>query len=291
MKRTTLFLTSAVLFALFLAPVARAEFGLKDFSVAFKNEDGSPATQAGSHPFEVETTLNFNTKFDAESGKEVPDGDVKSLHLELPPGFIGSAKAVPRCASADFLTVDEDGYPTCPNATAVGATQLALINPGEPLLEPVYNLVPPPGVVAKIGFIAFNIPLTLEIGVGQEPPNNILVDLPAAPGVVEVYGGATQLWGIPAAHSHDPFRGHCLQNGPVDNYGELKSKGICNTGAEEVPFITMPRSCTGPLSTSYEALSWQEPNALPDKGSSQAPGMTGCSKLGFTSRSTSTTKV
>jgi hypothetical protein len=49
----------------------------------------------------------------------------------------------------------------------------------------------------------------------------------------------------------------------------------------------MPRSCNGPLVTSYEAISWQEPNAEPDKGSASSAGMTGCSKLGFNPRTES----
>lgn len=32
------------------APLAQASFGLNDFDVTFTNADGSPATQAGSHP-------------------------------------------------------------------------------------------------------------------------------------------------------------------------------------------------------------------------------------------------
>jgi hypothetical protein len=87
------------------------------------------------------------------------------------------------------------------------------------------------------------------------------------------------LWGVPAAHSHDPFRGRCLSGvGPL---GELLSNGTCDTGAAEVPFLTLPRSCTGPLVTEYEAVSWQEPQAEPVTGFAESPGMTGCSKLGF----------
>jgi hypothetical protein len=281
MKRLTQLLATTILFALALAPIARAEFGLKDFSVAFENEDGSPVTQAGSHPFQVNTSFNVNTTVNPDFANEVPDEDVKSLHLQLPPGFVGSPIAVPRCSTADFLTLDADGYTACSDTTAVGAGHLQIIVPGEPILEPVYNLTPPPGVAAKIGFYAAQVPITAEIGVSEEAPNNIVSDLLNAAQVVEFYGAAVQLWGIPAAHSHDPYRGSCLELTRVDNYGELRSRGICNTSAAEVPFITMPRSCTGPLVASYEAISWQKPSAAPDKGSDDAPGMTGCSKLGF----------
>jgi len=279
MKRLTLLLATAVLSVLAIAPAAQAEFGLKEFSFAFGNEDGSPATQAGSHPFEVSTSFNVNTKVDPKLG-EVPDEDVKSLRLQFPPGFTGSPTAIPRCATADFLAIDELGNPACSDVSAVGTTQVAALHPGAYKNYPVYNLVPPPGVTAKIGFISFSIPVTVEIGVSDKAPNNVTAGLFNIPQVVEFYGASTQLWGVPADHSHDPFRGKCLSRKFV-SYGELFSNGICNTGAAEVPFLTTPRSCTGPLSASYEAISWQEPNAAPDKGSAQAPGMTGCSKLGF----------
>jgi hypothetical protein len=280
MKRLTSILATAFLFSLAIAPVARAEFGVKDFSFGFINEDGSPATQAGSHPFAQSITLDVNTKIN-ESSKEVPDGAVKSLHFDFPPGFIGAPNAVPRCTTADFLTVDNQGYTACPNATAIGVSWNRIPNPEGGFVEPVYNLVPPPGIAAKLGFVVFGISITVEVGLSGETPNNVEGGVLNIPQVSNFYGNSTQLWGVPADHAHDPFRARCLETSFTTSYGEQSSNGVCNTGAEEVPFITTPRSCTGPLTASYEALSWQEPDAAPNKGSAQAPGMTGCSKLGF----------
>ncbi|MET0307019.1 MAG: hypothetical protein ABW196_12445, partial [Solirubrobacterales bacterium] len=281
MKRLTLTLTTVFLVALAIAPAARAEFGFEGFELTFTNEDGSPATQAGSHPFAQSVAFDVKTEIEAGSGEEVPTGDVKALRFVLPPGFTGAPTAVGQCTTADFLTF-VNAYPACSNATAVGATWLR-INFADPeaFLAPVYNLVPPPGVAAKIGFYAAQIPITVEIGVNGEAPNNIEAGLLNIPQVIRFYGSETQLWGIPADHAHDPYRGKCLDVGYVDGFGELASQGICDTGAEEEAFLTLPRSCTGPLTSSYEAVSWQEPNAAPDKGSFQAPGMAGCSKLGF----------
>jgi hypothetical protein len=282
-------LGAALALALWAAAPAQAEFGLKEFSAGFFNEDGSPARQAGSHPFEVSTSFNVNTK--PGFAEEVPDGDAKELRFQLPPGLVGSTTAVPRCATADFLTVAEDGYPACPDASAVGTTQAQILHLGRNLSEPVYNLVPPPGVAAKLGFIAFNIPTTIEIGLSQEPPTNVIAGVLNVPQVVEFYGAGLQVWGVPADHRHDPFRGRCLALVNVDHYGEVVSRGTCeagaeDTGAEEAPFLTMPRSCSGPLAFSYEATSWQQPDALPDTGSVEAPGMTGCSRLGFSPQAT-----
>jgi hypothetical protein len=268
-----------VLGATLAAGPAQAAYGINNFSVAITNEDGSPATQAGSHPFAVTTSFRFNTRVDPELGV-IPDQETKELHIQLPAGFVGSRTAVPRCATASFLSVDEEGLPACPDSTAVGVTKtfLSTSNLGE--TDPVYNLVPPPGEAAKIGFIVNNVPVTVEIGINGEAPNNIVAGLLNVPQVIQVYGASTQLWGDPAAHSHDALRGRCLALGAGPG-GEYASRGICPAGAPEAPFITLPRSCTGPLITSFEALSWQEPQAPPLKGSTSSPAMSGCSKLGF----------
>jgi hypothetical protein len=268
--------------ALLLAAPAQAQFGLSDFSSTFEAEEGAPEPPpAGSHRFEAVTTFNVNTFIDSETGKPMPESDLKTLRLQFPPGFIGSITAVPRCTNAEFLTVDIVGYPACPNESAIGTTQTQIAEPGEPFGEPVYNLTPPPGVALKIGFIAFNIPFTIEAGINGEPPNNAVASVINIPQVVPFFGSSTQLWGYPAASVHDPYRGRCLTITPVDNYGELVSNGNCDTTAPEVPFLTLPRSCEATLTTSYEALSWQQPNAVPDKGSSSPPGLTGCSDLDF----------
>jgi hypothetical protein len=287
MRRLMKSLGAALAAALLLAAPAQAKFGLADFSAAFEDKNGSPELFAGSHPYQLNVSFNVNTK-ESESGVELPDGDVKALRFQSPPGFIGSIAAVPRCSTADFVTV-ENNYSNCPDATVVGTTQ-ALIQAGLGavfFLEPVYNLVPPPGVAAKIGFVANNVPITTEIGINGEAPNNVVSSVFNVPQVIPFFGASLQVWGVPAAPAHDPFRGHCLAVGTtIAAFGELKSVGNCDTGLSETPFLTLPRSCEGPLTTSYEAISWQEPSAAPDKGSFDAPGMTACSSLGFSPRIT-----
>ncbi len=290
MKRLALILAMAALFALLIAPTARAEFGLERFDITFTNEDGSPATQAGSHPFRVKTGFDLKTTIDPRYG-EVPSGQLKTLLEKLPPGFIGSPLAVPQCDSVDFLTQDENGYTDCPNSTAVGATRVrAVAAGGIGAVNPVYNLAPPPGVAVKIGFYVVQVPVTIEIGVNQDPPHNVIGGLINVSQAVEVYGGDLFLWGVPADPAHDPYRGRCLRLGPAGTLDQFESNGICSTNLPQIPFLTLPRSCQGPLETSYEAVSWQEPFALPVKGSvlshdnAEPPnpqGMTGCSKIGF----------
>jgi hypothetical protein len=289
MKRLSSVLATATMLALAFAPMAHAGFGMKDFDLTFTNADGSPATQAGSHPFAVTTGFDFNTRVDPKYGV-VSDGQIKNLLVKLPAGFIGSPLATPRCATADFLNQHEDETNDCPDSTAVGATDAEIIGPGDPVPAPVYNLVPPPGVAVKLGFFVVQVPVTIEIGVSQDPPYNVVASASNVSQGVEVYGGRLEIWGVPADHAHDPFRGRCLDTRNLDDQGQFQSEGICPTNSTELPFLTLPRSCQGPMAIGYEAISWQEPLAPPFTGSvlthdnAEPPnpqGMTGCPKLGF----------
>jgi hypothetical protein len=286
----------SLLFVCLNAPSAQASFGLEQFDLSFTNEDGSPATQAGSHPFAVTTGFRLNTVVDPKyvsagnTSGEVTDEQLKTLTVKLPAGFVGSPAATPRCATPDFLTTDIFGYTACPNSTAVGVTTATVIGPQNERPAPVYNLVPPPGVAVKLGFFVVQVPVTIEIGVNQESPYNVVAGLVNVAQGVEVYGGSLTVWGVPADPAHDPIRGRCLDISKLGVDGQFQSVGDCPTNATQLPFITLPRSCQGPLETSYEAVSWQNPFAVPVKGSvfshddAEPPnpqGMSGCSRLGF----------
>jgi hypothetical protein len=291
MKRVVSILAASALIVLVATPVSQAAFEVKNFDSVFTNEDGSPATQAGSHPFAMTTGFDVNTVIHPIRG-EIPAEDARDLIIEFPRGFTGSPLATPKCATADFLTVDPTDKvgPGCPDSTALGATRARVANPDPPgFAAPVYNLTPPPGMVVKLGFWVVSVPVVIEIGVSEDPPYNVVSKLINIPQPVPFYGGKLELWGNPANAVHDPLRGGCLVEGSPGTIEEFKSNGICETNIPEVPFLTLPRSCTGPMVTNYEADSWQSPGAFvfgellshDDAEPPNPQGMTGCSKLGF----------
>ena len=71
------------------------------------------------------------------------------------------------------------------------------------------------------------------------------------------------------------------------DYPSPPSYGNCPTNAPAVPFLTLPRSCQGPLATTYAIDSWQgsfEQGSVLTHDNAEPPnpiGMSGCSKLGF----------
>jgi hypothetical protein len=272
------------------ATPASAAFGLKDLDVTFTAADGTPSMQAGSHPFAMTTSLDVNTA-KPEPGVEVPEGGVRDLIVNLPPGFVGTPNPVPNCSTADFLN-SEDGYPSCPDASAVGValTRMTLLAPSpQTLYSPVYNLKPPPGVAAKFGFIALALPVTFEVGVSPSPPYNLAARVTNITEAALFYGSDLTLWGNPADSAHDPLRGRCLDL--LAGLPEPTSLGDCPVSLPQKPFLTLPRSCTGPLTAGFEAVAWntgeRNTGTATTHDGSVPPnplGMSGCSKLGFSPR-------
>jgi hypothetical protein len=283
MKRAIPALATALALLAFTTP-AHGAFGLEEFDVTFTDAEGNTASQAGSHPFQMTTSLSF---FPNESGVP-PFETVKDFFARQVPGFVGNPSAVPRCSTADFLTPVSLGsrgtIPNCPDSSALGvisATLAAKGSPGATIFGATYNLEPPPGVAAKIGFWIQSLPVTLEAGVEESPPYRLIAGPTNISQVLEVLGSEFVLWGTPAAEAHDPLRGRCLD--PVEG----TSLGDCPADTSEVPFLTLPRACEGPLQTFYRADSWQKPglwvegSATTHDAVGNPLGMTGCGKLDF----------
>lgn len=261
----------AALAALSSAPAAQAAFGFEKLDMTFENADGTLVPQAGAHPFQMSTTIAFNTKFNSTLGIEIPDGEPRDLVVGQVPGFVGDPFAVPTCSTADFA------LKSCPVSSQVGTVDTEFQEPGfreDP--EAVYNLAPSPGTAASLGWhiSAANVPITLDARVNESHPSNVVVTLTNIPNVVPVYESKVILWGVPAASSHDSERKGC-------------GAGGCAVNIAKRPFLTTPRSCTGPLATTFAGRSWEGAQATGsalthDEAVPPAPlGMTGCGKLGF----------
>jgi hypothetical protein len=92
MRRAPLLLLAAALLAATFASPASASFGLKDIQVSFGEADGTPATQAGSHPFAMTTSFRLNEA----GGGEFPDGAIKDFEAEQ----AAWSRIRPRCRAA-----------------------------------------------------------------------------------------------------------------------------------------------------------------------------------------------
>jgi hypothetical protein len=264
MRKIALSAVCSALLMLALAPSANAAFGLNNFDVTFTDKEGTPVTQAGSHPFAMTTSFGVNYS-EPSPGKAFPDGDFKDLFIEQAEGFVGDATAMPRCPTAAFSTIIELRS-QCPDDTVVGQVAAAVESPINYSWAPVFNLEPPPGAQARLGFSILGVNVVTDVGVKQSPRYNILASLRGNPQPLPVFGAKFQLWGNPADPDHDRFRGNDCQPNVFElvapSPAELEfeaSKSSCPSGAENLPFLTLPRNCDGPGATAFQTSSWQEP--------------------------------
>jgi hypothetical protein len=303
MKRALTVFAGIALLLCLLASSAQASFGLKGLDVTFTAENGSPEMQAGSHPFA--TTVRFDVNTIAGGTNELPDESPKDVLVELPPGLIGKPDATPRCPTVDFTTINREvNLPACADSTALGLAGIRVAvgagNQPREFIVPAFNLVPPPGKALKLGFIVLGVPVVVEGGLSHEPPYNVLSGATNITQTLDFFGSRLTLWGNPADPAHDPYRGSCddaqharpLPGEP--GAGLPASTGLCPVSTPEVPLLTMPTSCTGPITTVFEGDSWQHPGppypfrATVESHDASIPsnplGVHGCSKLGFSPR-------
>lgn len=280
-----------------LSTEAVPPFGLAYFAPEIVGEDGRPDKQAGSHPFELATSLAFNV-----SGREVPgEGSsenpltsfsAKDLEVALPPGLIGDPDSVPRCSQHDFQTRES---PNCPDVSEVGTIKLMFFGSFPSAVYPVYDVVPPPGQIGELGVsVAGLAHIPMFFHVRADGDYGLTVRLRELPETGPLQGAVLTLWGVPAASSHDLEREGLVDlGGPgevckprVKLNGEVTG---CHSGIPDKPLLTLPTACTSPLEALVRTDSWQDPEpSAPFRPQSQiAPGLQagspeGCERLTFT---------
>jgi hypothetical protein len=283
--------------------------GTEGFAVSPSNADGTPDLLAGSHPFQMTTSFALKTITNA-AGKQEVLGDLKDVHLELPPGLIGDPLAVPACTSEEFTTPgppntanggelpgDVDST-SCPIETQIGLANVRVIEHGASVVfvVGVYNLVAPPGVPAELGFSVQGSPVLLAPSVRTDGDFGLSVDTRNAAQLLTISAVSVTLWGVPADSSHDRQREPCRTLG-----------GLCPVSTPRVAFLRAPTSCSGPQLSTLAVDSWEEPgrftadpgslneegvpnlsdprwktaSSVMSDGSAVAAGFTGCETLPF----------
>jgi hypothetical protein len=274
-----------------LPSIAWADFGLTEPSVSFADGSGNVELLAGSHPYS--TTIHFGLNEVAEGPKVFPDGSVKDVISDLPPGFAADATATPRCAGPEFAQiVRTTSLPACPDSSAVGiATVKVPVAPGEApgyFAAPLYNLIPGPGHVLKLGFVILDVPITIEGGLTATAPYRAYGAATNISQAVSFFGSSLTLWGNPADPRHDTERGSCVNSVTfVHAPGEVNSTGSCPYGgSSEKPFTTMPTGCGETLLTTLEADSWQMPDpSSTTQATAESPSLEDCADLPLEARS------
>jgi hypothetical protein len=280
MRRCLQSLALAVV-ALALAAPAGAAPSLESFDVTFVDSKGNPSMQAGSHPFAMVTSMSASKEEDS-TGKFFPLEPFRNARFGQVPGLTGNPAAAPACSTLDFLTLVSgiNTLPECSLGAAIGVVSVVTGSGAgvETLSAPVYNLQAAPGTAAKIGFWVQNVPVTADLLLNEFPPYNVVAKLTNISQVLEFLGAKLTLWGVPADPGHDKERGLCFTT--VANPNDS-----CPAEISRAPFLTLPRACEGPLTTTWETESWlgtfSQGGTLTHDEFGNPSGMTNCDKLPF----------
>ncbi len=273
----------------------RATFGVEELKLVPTNEDGTVDTQAGSHPFELTTTLQLagalepNPLLPSEPEEDEPAGSLpKDFHFNLPAGLIGNPQVVPQCTSEQFDELLEFDFNGCPADTALGVAEVEVnLYAGSPLTVPLFNLVPAVGEPARFGFSLFHVPIILNTAVRTGGDYGVVVSVNNISQVFGVLGSQVTFWGVPEDPRHNPVRGwNCLFD---DEHDAEYLPCVAPVNPRITPFLTLPTSCSGPagMRSTVEADSWGEPGVFkqgeysPVSGAGEALGLVGCNRLPF----------
>lgn len=257
-------------------------FGVEDYSLALENEGGAPDTQAGSHPFQLTTTLALNESSEPTN----PPALAKDVQLDWPPGLIGNPLPFAQCDEAEFSTIVNGAVNLCSANSAVGVASVTFVLHGgsvETESVPVFNLVPAPGEPARFGWEVDKAAVYVDSAVRTGSDYGVVVSIHNITQLVSFLSSRVTIWGVPGDSRHDNARGwSCVNAGAFIQEDESLPPCASVGQTQPPPFLTLPTSCTGPLQTTVQADSWKDPTPLaPLAASEPIPSLNGCDRLPF----------
>jgi hypothetical protein len=260
-------------------------FGIERFSARAEEEGGLAARHAGSHPFQLTTTIQPN------AGRLIPGATHKdavveqpaiprNLRFPLPAGLVGNATAVPRCDMVTFLDpaslrnlCPDDSVIGVASVTAVEEVTLGFVR----LAVPLFNLPPGPGEPARLGFMVAGVPVVINTDVDPDNQYQIIAKVSNAPQSAEFISSTVTIWGVPGDPRHDNARGwNCVY---FTHAGDPCTRP---SNLQENAFLRQPVSCATPFNFSAEIEPWNVPfGSVVDRAESVAESMIACNQVPF----------
>ncbi|HYM45618.1 MAG TPA: hypothetical protein VES65_05590 [Solirubrobacteraceae bacterium] len=219
-----------------LAPVAHAAFGVSEAnfeagtcnvnSCTYEGVEANHSeafTQAAGHPPWGLTGFELNSK-EVLFGQHEPEGVLKRVRVDVPPGLAANPEALPECELSAFEK-DE-----CDSKTEVGETKLTafVLAADAEITGTVYNLEPPPGLPLLFG-IHVEVPLVANEHIFLE-------------GHVDWSGDYHEYFEIKNISKSIPV---------------LKSKLLFKGTAGKGDFLTLPSECSTTTTSHLEVESWE----------------------------------
>jgi hypothetical protein len=285
-------LASTTMFATALAPAAQASFSVEKWEagtckVSTCADGGSTSdfyTQAAGHPnFGI---TDFEFKYSESVGVKTPEGSVKDVRVDLPPGLAVNPEATKaQCTDAE-LELDEE---KCPAESQVGedeAIGTAALTPLLPLLKttvtehfPVYNMVRKSGEPARFG---------VEV-------NSATLKLVGLQGHIYLQGGiswyreaeTSESSGVATGDFHEYFKIQNIAQQPEVVESRLIFWGVPQEHSgvgTPTAFLTMPSAaadCAAKQTTYLHVDSYENPGQFVKYANETPVTATGCDSLAF----------
>ncbi|HEX3911743.1 MAG TPA: hypothetical protein VHW67_13690 [Solirubrobacteraceae bacterium] len=277
---------------------APTPFGVERYELSPEEEDGSPAVQAGAHPFQLTTTIELNQTLERdpnfESSEKPPKGYpstpglLRNLTTTLPAGLVADARAsvFPQCTAVAFAVLRSGNSNECPSSTAIGA---AVVTFKEELhfrqntaTVPVFNLVPEAGEPARFGFIFEKVPVILDTALKTGNGYAVEVKVENTSQAAELLSSVVTVWGVPGDKRHAASRGWECLGGGIYVEG-LEPRPPCPAATlNPPPYLIMPTTaCNQTLNSSVSVQTWTQPAFGPEVPASELESLQGCERLPF----------
>ena len=247
--------------------------GREGLNASAVKEDGSAATQAGSHPQQVNVNLSISTDANPSGTNVIPNGTLDNVKVDLPAGMVVDPSTTDKCTEVQLVAL------ACPDSSQVGVVSVPL-QTGAPASTRLYNLEAPPGYAASFGFKIADVPVHVFGGV--RPGDYRVTSLsPDALSILTIFAARVQLWGSPTDVSHDGIRGACGGTVTAD------AGKLCPVTRGNKPLISMPTSCGSSMQIDAHVSFWDEPDVFHDRtaeftdSNGNTTPVTGCDQLQF----------
>jgi hypothetical protein len=265
---------------------AAIQFGVQQYELRLENADGTPDTQAGSHPFQLTSVIDLNQS----AYRSEPPAQVKDLRFHLPPGLIGNPVPFSQCPLNKFLTkAGEQNF--CSDNTVIGVASVTFfLFPGQQQSKvseevPLFAVVPSVGEPARFAFEVQGDPVYLDTSLRTGGDYGVDVNVDNISEGIGFVAARVTFWGVPGDPRHDAVRGWNCIDSTDSQFGSCSATEELNPP----PLLTLPTACTGPLHTTVEADSWQDEGAFTSPSEytfldnlGRPVGMDGCNQLPFT---------
>lgn len=211
---------------------------ITSLSVEMLDSAGDPEVRAGAHPDRMVMTILL----------DLAAGNLKDLTFDLPPGFAGSANAVPTCPRhlISIFTTE-----TCPSSTQIGTIEIVAF--GLTTVAALHSLDPAPGYLAEFGFKS--LALDGRMFIRMLPNGQARFEMHDSVQDTALSDFKVEVWGVPADHQTAP------------------------TAARRA-FLGMATSCDGaPPEVSLRMRTWQAPETWHSATRQIGPPLVGCENL------------